>query len=206
MFINTFRYRPEDVDCRLCTAYARKTGFKKAHCPYLAERMEAGSVGYTEALLESFPANSPFRWRLRLLADRFDGTLWHNEKHLRRMETQKAVCGYSREKNTPEYYAAMYLLTSDTDIYRRSMQCFSRTGMGFSRIRLRGASSHAYTVIAAAKSIYTGSGQITDADLANPEIVGIEAFTLIIHALLIVRYGLDALKITAKKADPSVFT
>ena len=61
-------------------------------------------------------------------------------------------------------------------------------------------------IIAAVKSIYTGSGQITDADLTNPEIVGIEAFTLIIHALLIVRYGLDALKITAKKADPSVFT
>ena len=56
-----------------------------------------------------------------------------------------------------------------------------------------------YTIIAAAKSICTGSGQITDADLTNPEIVGIEAFTLIIHALLIVRYGLDALKITAKK-------
>ena len=100
----------------------------------------------------------------------------------------------------------MYLLTSDTDICRRSVQCFSRTGTDFSRIRLRGASAHAYTIIASAKSIYTGSGQITDADLANPEIVGIEAFTLIIHALLIVRYGLDALKITAKKADPSVFT
>ena len=76
----------------------------------------------------------------------------------------------------------------------------------FSRIRLRGASAHAYTIIASAKSIYTGSGQITDADLANPEIVGIEAFALITHDLLIVRYGLDALKITAKKADPSVFT
>lgn len=35
--------------------------------------------------------------------------------------------------------------------------------------------------------------------VTNPEVVGIEAFTLIIHALLIVRYGLDALKITAKK-------
>ena len=200
MFINTFRYGPEDVDCRLCTAYARKTGCKKAHCPYLAERMEAGSVGYTEALLESFPTNSPFRWRLRLLADRFDGTLWHNEKHPRRVETQKAVCGYSGAKDTPEYYAAMYLLTSDTDIYRRSVQCFSRSGLDFSRIRLRGASAHAYTIIAAAKSICTGSGQITDADLANPEVVGIEAFTLIVHALLIVRYGLDALKITTKKA------
>lgn len=45
--------------------------------------------------------------------------------------------------------------------------------------------AHDEQIIAAAKSIYTGSGQITNADLTNPEIVGIEAFTLIIHALLV---------------------
>lgn len=45
--------------------------------------------------------------------------------------------------------------------------------------------AHDEQIIAAAKSIYTDSGQITDADLTNPEIVGIEAFTLIIHALLV---------------------
>ena len=65
---------------------------------------------------------------------------------------------------------------------------------------MRNVSAHAYTVIAAARSICTGSGQVTDADLANPEIVGIDAFRLIVHALLIVRYGLDVLNITTKKA------
>ena len=96
--------------------------------------------------------------------------------------------------------ALTYLLT------RNVTKMLAVLMVDFSRIRLRGASAHAYTIIASAKSIYTGSGQITDADLANPEIVGIEAFALITHDLLIVRYGLDALKITAKKADPSVFT
>lgn len=70
----------------------------------------------------------------------------------------------------------------------------------FSKIRMRNVSAHAYTVIAAARSICTGSGQVTDADLANPEIVGIDAFRLIVHALLIVRYGLNVLNITTKKA------
>ena len=56
MFINTFRYTPEDVDCRLCTAFTRKDGCTAPRCLYLAERIEAGVVGYDELLRESFPA------------------------------------------------------------------------------------------------------------------------------------------------------
>ena len=50
MFINTFRYTPEDVDCRLCTAFTRKDGCTAPRCLYLAERIEAGVVGYDELL------------------------------------------------------------------------------------------------------------------------------------------------------------
>ena len=84
MFINTFRYTPEDVDCRLCTAFTRKDGCTAPRCLYLAERIEAGVVGYEELLRESVPADSVFRWRLRMLLETFDGTLWQNEKHIRR--------------------------------------------------------------------------------------------------------------------------
>ena len=200
MFINTFKYSPRDVDCKLCTEYARKNACTAERCLWLSERIEADVVGYEEVLLESFPKKSPFRWRLRLLVDLFSGTLWNNEKHSRRMEAQKAINGYSRRRDTPEYYAALYLLTSDSDVYGRSDKAFSSTGIDFSKIRMRNVSAHAYTVIAAARSIYTGSGQVTDVDLANPEIVGIDAFRLIVHALLIVRHVLNVLNITTKKA------
>lgn len=200
MYINTFRYTPKDVDCKLCTEYAKKRGCCAGRCRWLAERMEAGTVGYEQTLLESFPVKSPFRWRLRLLLDRFSGSLWRGEKHIRRMEAQKTICGCPPKKEASEYYAALYLLTSDSDIYKRACNGLTRAGIDFRKISLRGASPHAYTVIAAAKSIYTGNGQITDMDLAAPQAVGIEAFELIIHALLIVRYGLDVLNITTKKA------
>ena len=104
MFINTFRYTPEDVDCRLCTAFTRKDGCTAPRCLYLAERIEAGVVGYEELLRESFPADSVFRWRLRMLLETFDGTLWQNEKHIRRMETQQAVNRYYKRRDTPKYY------------------------------------------------------------------------------------------------------
>ena len=120
MFINTFKYSPRDVDCKLCTEYARKNACTAERCLWLSERIEADVVGYEEVLLESFPKKSPFRWRLRLLVDLFSGTLWNNEKHSRRMEAQKAINGYSRRRDTPEYYAALYLLTSDSDVYGRT--------------------------------------------------------------------------------------
>ena len=33
MYINTFRYTPEDVDCKLCTEYRKKDGVRRLHLP-----------------------------------------------------------------------------------------------------------------------------------------------------------------------------
>ena len=45
MYINTFKYKPEDVSCVLCTEYVKKLGCTALSCPCLAERMEAGTEG-----------------------------------------------------------------------------------------------------------------------------------------------------------------
>ena len=55
MYINTFKYTPKDVSCQLCTEYVKKLGCTALRCPWLAERIEAGVVGYREAVLETFP-------------------------------------------------------------------------------------------------------------------------------------------------------
>ena len=55
MYINTFKYSPKDVSCQLCTEYVKKLGCTALRCPWLAERIEAGVVGYREAVLETFP-------------------------------------------------------------------------------------------------------------------------------------------------------
>ena len=53
----------------------------------------------------------------------------------------------------------------------------------------------------AAKSLYCHTAEVTQGDLAEPQIVGDEAFRLLINALLIARFGLDALKITARRGQ-----
>ena len=36
MYINTFKYTPKDVSCRLCTDYEKKLGCTALRCPWLA--------------------------------------------------------------------------------------------------------------------------------------------------------------------------
>ncbi len=67
MYINTFKYQPSDVSCRLCTEYVKKAGCTARRCPWLAERIEAGVVGYREAVLETMPWDRGLHQRLSLL-------------------------------------------------------------------------------------------------------------------------------------------
>lgn len=73
MYINTFRYTPEYVDCKLCTEYAKKIGCTATHCPWLMERIEAGVVGYKEVISEALGNFKPLHRRLRTLIRQFRG-------------------------------------------------------------------------------------------------------------------------------------
>lgn len=131
MYINTFKYQPQDVSCKLCTEYVKKLGCTALRCPWLAERIEASVVGYREAVLETFPQNLPLYRRFQLLIKHFPGSLWSNTQHENRMATLDAVMGYRRRRNTYAYYAAMYLLTANGNIAHRTANCFCRDGIEF---------------------------------------------------------------------------
>ena len=104
MYINTFKYTPKDVSCQLCTEYVKKLGCTALRCPWLAERIEAGVVGYHEAVLETFPHERRLFQRLNLLIKHYPGSLWSSEQHERRMQYQCAVQGYRRRRDTNAYY------------------------------------------------------------------------------------------------------
>ena len=105
MYINTFKYTPKDVSCQLCTEYVKKLGCTALRCPWLAERIEAGVVGYREAVLETFPHERRLFQRLNLLIKHYPGSLWSNEQHERRMQYQCAVQGYAdlKEQRDTDY-------------------------------------------------------------------------------------------------------
>ena len=74
-----FKYKMEDVECKFCTEYrGKKRGCAHVVCPWLAERIEAGVVGYEEALLDSFPHDPRLGAKLRTAVQLFHGSLWLN--------------------------------------------------------------------------------------------------------------------------------
>ena len=170
-------------------------------CPWLAERIEAGVVGYREAVLETFPHERRLSSRLNLLIKHYPGSLWSNEQHERRMQYQCAVQGYRRRRDTNAYYAVMYLLTSNDDIYRRTANCFCKDGIEFGYAVLKSTSPHNYALFMAARDLCDKTEAVTMADLAEPEVIDPEALRLIVNATLIARYGLAAFQIRARGAE-----
>ena len=198
--INTFHYSPEDVDCTRCAKYGgKKRGCTVKACPWLAERIEAGVVGYEEAVRDTFPHDAHLDARLRTVVHRFTGSLFLTPAHERRMERIKAEQGYRRKRDTPAYYAAMYLLTANGDLCRRTANCFCKHGIEFGYADLRGIPPHDFTLFSAARDIYTDSCGTMVSDLANAEVVDTLAFSLIVNALLVARYGCPVLKITDRE-------
>ena len=200
--INTFQCKPEDVDCTLCAKFkGKKRGCTAKVCPWLAERIEAGAVGYEEALLDSFPHDPKLEAKLHTAVRLFRGSMWLDEGHRQRMQALRAREGSDRRRDTPAYIAAMYLLTSDLDTATRTANCFYRDGIMFSYATTKGISPHGYTLLGAARDIYANGDGIALNDLADNEVVDSTAFCLIVNALLIARYGIAALDIQKKQAQ-----
>lgn len=198
--INTFQYNPADVDCNQCTKYGGKEqGCTAKSCPWLAKRIEAGVVDYEEAIRETFPHDAHLDARLRTVVRRFTGSLYLTPAHEQRMEHMKAEQDRRRKGRPPAYYAAMYLLTSNEELFRRLQDCFCKKGIDFDHADLRDISPHDFTLFSAARDIYTDSSGTMVSDLANAEVVDTLAFSLIVNALLVARYGCPVLKITDRE-------
>ena len=146
---------------------------------YYAERIEAGVISYAEVVLSLIPSASSIRNRLPGLIHGFPGSLWADEKHKTRMEVFNNRLGFIKSRNTPSYYAALYLLTSNDALYRRTANCFYHGGIDFSYAVLRGISPHNYALLYAAKGLHHAGG-VTESELADPMTIDDEAFRLII--------------------------
>ena len=201
MYINTFQYTAEDVDCKLCTMYAgKRRGCKANGCPWLAERIEAGVVGYEEAVMEAFPRSPHLDAKLHTVIRRFTGSLFLNAGHRQRMENMKIRMGYSRRRDRPAYFAAMYLLTANEDIYTRTANCFCHHGIEFDYAMLKDISPHNYTLFSAARDICADTSGVMLNDLSNREVTDTLVFSLITNALLIARYGCAVLAISSAQS------
>lgn len=190
MYIRRFKYKPDDVDCRLCTEFQKRRCTQEG-CPWIAERIEAGVVSYAEAVQKILSKHPLIAARLVSLVSSYPGTFWIDDRHQNRMAWFNHQLGYNPSRNTPPYYAALYLLTSSEELHRRTANCFYRKGLAFEYAILKGISLHDYALYSAACDLNTGTVRMTEEDLADRNMVDDLTFRLIINAILIAKYGTD---------------
>ena len=77
-----YQYKPEDVDCKYCAEW-RHRRCQAAGCPWLAERIEAGTVSYATVILKMFRnvKDADIVRRLGQLVLNFRGSLWLSAEH-----------------------------------------------------------------------------------------------------------------------------
>lgn len=186
MVLCRFHYKKEDVDCTYCRSYMRHT-CQESVCPYIPERLEAGTIGYQELAERCLRmAGHQKLWkRASSLSKGNTLPLALEPAHRHRLSEwpeagTASIC--------PQKLAAVYLLSSRIGLWRRVLPHISHGRIDFSSVSLRGIDPRDYPVYRAAKGLYCGKLLITSAELADEEQVSSEAFGDILNAMLIARY------------------
>lgn len=197
LYLNTFRYTPEMVDCKLCTEYRKTKGCTaQGVCPWLAERIEAGVVGYGEAVMGSFPHRPRLQTRLTMAEQLFNGSLWADEQHQQRFNNLMARFKYSKKrKDLGKYYAVIFLFSGSIELNRRTINCVESQAIEFGWADTSDMLEEDYTLFTAARSIAVGNTHRLLKKLEDISAVGLWEFCVIVNALLIERYGLNAFNI-----------
>ncbi len=194
MHIRNRRPTPEEVDCRYCTEYFPNVGCEALDCIILPERIAAGVVGYEEIVANSFYYNPELIRRLQKLIKNFPGTMWADELHEQRFNYCISQC--EETFVSPAYYAAVYLLTSNDDLYKRSSRCFLKSRLYLRDFRIQGISPYNYTLFAYARLLYSGKNNLPMTELVDGWTVPPEAFRFIVNAVIIAKHGVETLNIT----------
>ena len=148
---------------------------------YIAERLEAGCIGFQELVEESFRDIPHAGLKKRIEAV----TSW---KGLSRAALQR-IADRHLEASCPGWLAAVYLLASSEHLWKLAVSAITPGSIAFSKISLKGISTDDYPLFRAAKGLYNGRFLLSASELADKELVNDSAFRDILCAALIARYG-----------------
>lgn len=154
----------------------------------LKRQISMGIITYGAAAAKHFFRYKKLRPRVDQAVKKYKGP-WRNVGHMLRMQTARKMTLCFSEKDTPRYFAIMYLLTSSFDLFSRILGCFSEDGLQLNLARLRGITPYNDTLFRAAWEIYNENEQKLLADLASRDKVSDAAFRLILTALMVSEYG-----------------
>ena len=193
----TYIYHREIVpatqtDCQYCLYYhGGKCSLEE--CPFLELKIANGTATVRQVMTSVFSAvtYSPFIWRLnRYIKESESKNMnYYSKKH--ESDFKQAL-----ERINPDnlrVLSAVYLLTADTQLWRRVQNQLEKNCIRFDRMNLGSVDEKAYTLFCCAKDLYLGTKHITIADLADEQLILSKMFGIICNALAIRRFGIGVL-------------
>lgn len=192
MILSRFCYKPEDVDCRYCLHYRRRSCQVRT-CPYIAERLKSGAIEYLDLILEYFGHIPHAGLHKRIQAVEHwsgpDQAVLHTVSvHLRSRFADRVW-----DDAPPGYLAALYLLASKERLWQPALPALSHDSIDFSRIvsKPHGFAIQDYPIFYSARRLYDLKSPMEAEDLAHPKLVSDLDFHNIIYATMIARYCYD---------------
>lgn len=203
MILSRFCYKPEDVDCRYCLHYRRRSCQVRT-CPYIAERLKSGAIEYLDLILEYFGHIPHAGLHKRIQAVEHwsgpDQAVLHTVSvHLRSRFADRVW-----DDAPPGYLAALYLLASKERLWQPALPALSHDSIDFSRIvsKPHGFAIQDYPIFYSARRLYDLKSPMEAEDLAHPKLVSDLDFHNIIYATMIARYGKAVMDASTRASRP----
>lgn len=193
MILCRFRYKPEDVDCRNCLAYQRRRCWEVT-CPYLLERLEAGTATLPELLSKMFGSwdRSELKHRAAKVIHQTEQYFFAGQLHIARL---LRTLGTDTSPVNRRWLAAVYLLSASDVLWQQTLSAVSRDRIDFGAVRLERVGVKEYTLYRAARGICQGKLGVTAEELADNTLVPDDTLLLIISAALVARFGPEVMRI-----------
>ena len=96
--------------------------------------------------------------------------------------------------HSPNYAAAVFLLSADEKLWQLISGNIADTGIYFDRVKLGGVTLEEYILFHAARDAYSGTRHIRVSELADRELIPDDILRLIIHAFVIGKCGVEIVK------------
>ena len=94
--------------------------------------------------------------------------------------------------------AALFLLTSTPDLWKRAKAAIKGKKVRFDKIDIHGISAYGYTLVVIARDLYQNTTHINLYDLADDFLISSNMFKLIMSAITVAREGYEAIGIVKR--------
>ena len=188
------RYTAEDLDCKYCLVakqMRKRACTSPSECEFFKERLNLGLWTHgqlAECLAVSIAEVKLINRAHRLIPPKTATPFW-DDSHFRRMERMTAALTEERSS----YYAAVFLLSGDPDLWGRSEHAIHGATIEFEKVDVRGIREGGYVLLQAAKDLTYGGDRVTVDDLCDPDVIDDGLFKLVFSAFVIKKYGVAGL-------------